>query len=397
MNQIALPDILCACLREAEDSALVDHLARFSDTDWVGLLTLANHLHVEPLLYHHLTTSHPYAPVPASIRQQLHASYLINAARNTWIYQELHVILAALQQAQIPVIVLKGGYLAEQMYQNVALRTMTDLDLLFRKGDVSRAQRVLLQIPYASSAPRVPIELHWNLNLSMTDLPIDMEAVWARAQPVILAGVDTLALTPEDMLLHLGIHAAFHHLFQNIGLRAFCDVRQLLQQAADALDWDVVGQRAQMWGSGRVMAITLQLTHDLLHATIPEEARTALASVSLDPQGIAHVREQLFHELDAGELFSPYFWQLWQPESWGKKMHILRKLLFPEAAMIAQTYPSSIGGLRQAWFRGVRVKDHLRPYSAMIWRMLVGDATARALFERQQQQFALRTWLSDKL
>ena len=60
---------------------------------------------------------------------------------------------------------------------------------------------------------RVPIDMHWNLDLSIANLPIDVDGVWERATSGMLAGVGVYALSPEDLLLHLCTHLAFHHHF----------------------------------------------------------------------------------------------------------------------------------------------------------------------------------------
>ena len=68
--------------------------------------------------------------LPAAVREHLKASYYATAARNTLLFRELSRILAALAEAEIPVILLKGVDLAQTLYPDPALRLMGDLDLL---------------------------------------------------------------------------------------------------------------------------------------------------------------------------------------------------------------------------------------------------------------------------
>ena len=135
-------------------------------------------------------------------------------ARNMNLYHELSHVLTVLRHDDIPVIVLKGAHLAEIVYENIALRPMCDVDLLVKKEDLTRVQRKLLETGYSPFTNRLLLDIHWHLENSMTDLPVDMDMIWERAQPAFIAGVKVLVLSPEDLLLHLCLHLGFHHFFQ---------------------------------------------------------------------------------------------------------------------------------------------------------------------------------------
>jgi hypothetical protein len=61
---------------------------------------------------------------------------LYSALRNMRRCHELSKVLRILQNDGIPVIVLKGAALAEVVYGNIALRSMSDVDLLVKKGSI---------------------------------------------------------------------------------------------------------------------------------------------------------------------------------------------------------------------------------------------------------------------
>jgi hypothetical protein len=152
----------------------------------------------------------------------LHSKLRAEAAR-----ARLATVLQALRAAGVPVIVLKGAMLAEAVYAAPELRPMGDIDLLVPPDRLEAARAALLELGYGSPyaavisghhhLPRfrrtgsLPIEIHW------TPFPIEftsdtrLEEMWSTARPVTVAGVEVLALSPEHLLHHLCLHAAYSH------------------------------------------------------------------------------------------------------------------------------------------------------------------------------------------
>ena len=92
-----------------------------------------------------------------------------------------------------PVIPLKGAFLAEAVYGDIALRPMADFDLLVKPPDLPRAVEILRQLGYESEQPFDPaaqragfqdmppmrrpggavVELHWTLVTPLCGARID--------------------------------------------------------------------------------------------------------------------------------------------------------------------------------------------------------------------------------
>ena len=67
----------------------------------------------------------------------------------------------------IDVVPLKGPVLGSALYQNKALKTSTDLDLLVRPGDALRAKRLLESIGYRlQTVPHWPSERAYLRNIN---------------------------------------------------------------------------------------------------------------------------------------------------------------------------------------------------------------------------------------
>ena len=247
MDQNQPIEWLLDCLRAGTAEEKSARLGRLSESDWNQVLDVAMRHGVAPLLYDRLRPLSSNCHIPPAVLLNLPVAYLANAARNLRIYHQLGQVLTALQEQGIPVIVLKGAHLAELVYGNIALRTMCDLDLLVRKDDLARTAARLQELGYAwndcqgveaASATShhlppflrpgaAPIEIHWTIAGLRLGLNIERDGLWERSRAVVVAGVETLVLSPEDLLLHLCMHAGSHHGF-NVGLRPFCDIAQTL-------------------------------------------------------------------------------------------------------------------------------------------------------------------------
>ncbi|MEN8218321.1 MAG: nucleotidyltransferase family protein [Pseudomonadota bacterium] len=156
---------------------LANRTAELNATDWESIVQFAVIYSVAPLLYHRIKSVN----IPASFQHKLLKAYLISASRNTRLYSELSKIIKALQDT--PVIVLKGAHLAQNVYGNIALRPMNDIDILVRKTDLLKAEKNMLEIGYSSPRQneiqvacakhhhlpplikqgRVPVDIHWTI------------------------------------------------------------------------------------------------------------------------------------------------------------------------------------------------------------------------------------------
>jgi len=55
------------------------------------------------------------------------------------------------------------------------------------------------------------VEVHWTLLEEDEPFTIDADALWERTVPARIANLDALALSVEDLVLHLCLHLAYQH------------------------------------------------------------------------------------------------------------------------------------------------------------------------------------------
>ena len=168
----------------------------------------------------------------------------------------LAAILARLNAAGIPVLVLKGTALRRWLYPEPYLRESSDIDLLLPTRQQAMAAAAALQ-PFGYAMPyppgrfanevmcrhagtRVELDLHWCLsrNPALGLLP-GFQALRKAARPLTNLGYGAVGLGHADALLHACVHRA-SNLEAGLGdrLKWLFDVH-LMATGLDQDGWDV--------------------------------------------------------------------------------------------------------------------------------------------------------------
>ena len=388
--------LLLNCLRAEDNPSCINVPDNLTDSDWNGLIRHSSRHCVAPLLYHRLRDAPPEFCVPNHVMSILHDIYLRNTGKNLRLYHKLSKALKILKHEDIPVIILKGAHLAKHVYRAIGERTFNDLDILVKEEDLSRCQEILIKAGYYPYCRHLPLDIHWDFDLTPANLRVNIEDVWGRARPAVIAGVEALVLSPEDLLLHLCLHLAVKQLFRSVGLRTFCDIRETIRHYSGQIQWKELTNHAAKWGAGNSVYLTLLLAGNLLGAQVPSDALEALKPDNPDPHIKAWAIEQIFHgTIDLPDL-SPYFWQLWQPGSFREKITCFLNLIFPPPEFISQEYPTSYGSPKNYLYYLSRLRNHLPRYGRAMWRMLIRDKKMLLLAKHQNRNIAMREWLSSE-
>ena len=282
--------------------------------DWAAVVRQADHHELGPLLFALFAEPGVVRP-PAEVLEQLETRYRRTEADNERKFDQLARVCVALRDEQVPVIVLKGAALAETVYERRALRSMSDLDVLVRREDLTRAEGVLWQlgyesradyfgadeafrehchhlVPFEHRASEVAVEVHWNLVTAATGTVIDPDRLWERARPATLAGTDALVLAPEDFLLHLCLHATVSHRLE-VKLRDLYDVALLLRRHGGGIDFAEFLGRATGHGLRRCVYVYLELARQLLGAPLDRAWLHELRGDPLDDCLVGVFRDRL--------------------------------------------------------------------------------------------------------
>ncbi len=277
--------LLLNCISDykAEEKHII--LKTISEEDWPLIYLAAEKHAVAPLLYYKLKPYKDYINMKPEIWELLRNGYFKNAAINMRFYNTLGTLINAFSNNQIPVIVLKGPHLAATVYNNIALRTMSDIDLLVKPQNIRAAVKILkklgsiekdtnidnrsVNLVYEILATKVTVELHWKLFASIYDCQVNMDDIWRRKTYRELEKNTALTLADEDLLIYLCGHAVKH--IKDMNIRMLYDIHLLINSHKDSFNWEEIVLRARRWKLSRALFIMVRLSAELLQTGISRE------------------------------------------------------------------------------------------------------------------------------
>ena len=264
-----------------------------SNLDWEYVFEQALQEGVVCFLRHHLRHVGVESGVPAWAKERATQIYYQNVRHNCSLSQEATSVLEVLGEEEVEAIVLKGIFLSEHIYHNIALRPVRDLDLLIRKKDLARADKALTglgfiacpqarsfisdpgsssinSLMYQRSGGEQVIHLHWHLINSTWPLElfvraIDMDRIWYNARACTIGTCRFLTLAPHHLLIYLSVHALCHYFNKLILL---VDIREVMDAYQESLDWDLLIAEADGFLCLPAVYYALYLTSRLLKKSV---------------------------------------------------------------------------------------------------------------------------------
>jgi hypothetical protein len=357
-----------------------DSSQRMHAEDWDYVSKIAKMHRLGPMLHHKLVLHAD--DIPHMVRDQLKASQYNSAIRNLKIYRELVKVTRILNEKSIPSIALKGAYLARFAYPDVGLRPMRDLDFLIKQEKIIDAFELLKSFGYEQksdgglpeayfkfsndlpslvSPEGISIELHHRL---ISDAHLEFstdsdDALWARSISKEIGGTQVRFLVPEDLLLHLCIHATHHHQF-NLGPLALTDIGFLVE--SHQIDWEDFFCILSRGNWQRCALSLLHLARIHIGAKIPEEVIAYLGGADVDSAWQKSAEYLLFSDLREHKLMNENIGNFMNSRSLFAKISLLIGTIFPDRSVIARDYPvranSAVAFLHypRRWYRLISEK-----------------------------------------
>ena len=260
--------------------ALLDLLAGrpapdLTHSDWGAIDAMAAQHRLRPLLFARLETS----DLPPTLHGQWRASARRSAMRALKQRAALTRLDRLLAKAGIDAFVLKGSAFVWQGWIDPALRPMRDIDVLVEDRYALEAHALLREagwtgeaalalqggkhLPGLTDTEGVLVELHTRLCDTDDPAAVRREARWreaamGRGSGPALPGLQALSrLDDADLLLHLIVHGAIDHRFNN-GPLLLLDLSLLL--AHGAVDWSRFQQDSEAMQAERSVRLTLEMT-----------------------------------------------------------------------------------------------------------------------------------------
>jgi hypothetical protein len=329
--------------------------------DWPRLVEMAQQEGVSAVLFHNITSHHLEDLVPQERCRALSNQYYANLKRNLSIVGALRVVLAIFQEAGISCIVLKGIALAERVYPNIALRGMSDVDILVRKADLFKVDDHLSSLGYTSRDSSVtkaihnpagylasleyrridpsPLNLHVHWHPVNTSVPaaifaerIDTDRLWEKAATVAIADSQALMLTPEHLIIYLCEHALrVGHSFDRIIL--VCDIFYAIKAYEKVIDWDFMIEESRRFNLSRFVYHGLSIVKHHTSSGIPDACIAKLRPPDLSWGEKYFLELQFDNRRIRG---SSYFIYLAMNRGLFAKIEFIARTFFPPARILLQ-------------------------------------------------------------
>jgi len=261
--------------------------------DWDYLIKTVIDRGIAPLLFKKLPSLKNRSLIPDIVQAKLQQTYYITISRGTLLLNYFQHIAKAFSNQGIPVVVLKGVYLSENLYHDIGLRQFSDIDLLVHEEDGERCLDILRNLGYrAVSALKlsefvnsqfdtvhytpmvlngVSIEIHIKLHRKGEKYNLLTSELWKNAVAVTVNKCNVLALEINDLLIHLCVHLDKHFQVGKVQFTCLSDITNVLNENEAGFDWGTFTASSQLYQSEEVVFKYIVLVNKYMNAPVPTD------------------------------------------------------------------------------------------------------------------------------
>lgn len=356
---------LTYCSRAEIDEKIKGQLANLvlSNLKWDTLIDKARLQGVAQFLYYHLSKMPEiWSIIPQEGRDSLKQFYYSILAKNYPLQIELKKVISSLNEAQIPVIVLKGAALLETVYKNIGWRPiLSDVDLLVKKEDMLRVKSILQEAGYQKatnlseeSREKFGGEFHLykegglflDIHIALSPherfrdiLGINQDPkIWTESKTYNTSAGELRVLGPAHLIIHLCMHLAIAHSF--CGLFHFCDIRESILTYRAEINWKELIIKAKYYKLKTIIYYALLLSEDLYGPLVDKEVLAALRPNKLHLAFInLFINKGKILSLPDGPLgYEKYIIQLFLMDNFIDMIKVIGKSFFPSKEWLRYKY-----------------------------------------------------------
>lgn len=224
---------------------------------------------------------------PSKVKTKFEATYFKTLSRNILLYEQFNKIITEFSTKNISVIVLKGIFLANHIYQDIGQRQLSDIDLLLKYEDIETAGNILMQLGFENLNRKLKkdfhqskhfnfqkdgiiIELHQHIYHHTESFKVDINKYWSNAQPTIINGINTLTLNEIDLIQQLCIHLYIHLRIGKFSLISFCDIIIYIKTKQSEFDWNQFLKKCEQENCLKEVSIILLISQKYCGEFIPK-------------------------------------------------------------------------------------------------------------------------------
>jgi hypothetical protein len=203
--------------------------------------------------------------ISEAIQKIAYKCYYENIGVNTLLLNALKEIAQACHVYNVRIVPLKGADLLLNVYENIGLRQLSDLDVLIEKSDLEIFRKVMHELgfvetpmlprkaavlvdhpsPYLYTRKGLNVDIHLKLN-KKKQFDLNVEDIWNRVTQTNFENVVIWRLEKIDFLVHLCVHLHKHFIVFNHKSIHFLDIKLFIEKNEIQLE-DLLS-RAQEYG-----------------------------------------------------------------------------------------------------------------------------------------------------
>jgi hypothetical protein len=332
--------------KDADVQQLADHLSRLPDKK--RLIELAVEEGLAGFLYKSMLKAELLGALNAPHRKILYTTYYLTIRRNLKLIHALNLIARQLNENAVQVVLTQGISLLQQVYQDIGLRPMNDIDIwVLPNWYADLVDCVLSQgferntvYPDTFSKGGVALDIHthilWGDRIESRKklIRIDQIQIFEKSEPINAENPAVRCLDPADQFLYLSLHALKHNLERLIWM---VDIKYLVADWTVS-DWIKLLTRAEYLGQQSTVFCTLFVLDQIFAIRLPPAIEANLDNWSPNPL----VRRILKRRICGTPIPT---WSQLMLISAGKglreRLAFVRETLFPRPKVLRQVFPNS--------------------------------------------------------
>jgi hypothetical protein len=262
-----------------------------NNPDWNFIFKKISQSDIAPLACHSLSGL-KNDKIPDWFLERLDNSYNQAILKNLFIKETLDGILNLFSTEHIPVIALKGIFMWDVIYGNIALRNLSDIDILVKKSDMGQIERLLQHNGYTKSEERIGeisylkedastqeplkkilIEIHYDLNLPRP-LSIPADFLWNNAIIKDTGGLRMMYPSLENSLIYAALHF-FHHFSEAFAglswppLKSILDIHEIISKKQTEINWGYILEFSKTYKIRYALYLSLLLSKIYFNTSVP--------------------------------------------------------------------------------------------------------------------------------
>ena len=257
-----------------------------SDFDQDRLVDMAIREGMAGLLYKNLKKAGVLGYLEHQHIQHLQSAYYLTVRFNLTLIYDLKEVLQQLNKKNIKAVLLQGMHLLQQLYKDIGLRPLTDIDLWILPETRDAVDEVLTRLGFEKdrlypnifkkSSTVIDLNTHifWADRIKSRRMLLKTNAadLFRNCRTMDFEGENAYCLNRVDQVIYLSLHTIKHYADRLIWL---VDLKNLLQDW-QAADWDLLVTRCDELGQKSAVYYIMLLLAQLFGLRAPIHVRESL-------------------------------------------------------------------------------------------------------------------------